>query len=542
MKKALLVLTPSIFAACSGDEIPVDPEPGDPCAALSNPIDRALCPELTAAGYQPLLASSAEVCTRLAVDMIGRRPTPDERAGCEQLGVGEMVSRYAEHDAYRIAQRRRWADRLSYADAAVDPYAIQELDRLVDDLYREKLGYSDFAVQALSHPAFVGRFIGYGLPEDVARAAFRVFLGRVATRPEAQDLAPLWSLWVPGYTYRGVDRMFGFPYGPIPYVDLLACEAGVRSCSSSLVGKASVEIHPNGRTGPIPTSQLTEEDWEAMRAPGRLLAGMDIFWEAAVDEVLQTYLGYDAGTIRPAVRDALVRELEKHQSLVRLERTVLTSILYTQAASLTPEAAAGVPASLQGLPIVRGPSKLMTPEAWLHSMGVALGSFVGDCDFRYPDLASGNFIDFNTGAPLELYGLDDFYPRNPDGTYDTTFRDTAASMGGCPGRFDLGTFSVVGRSKNLGLISAVGQEIAVLDLCLDSPAEELIPVTGTDASPDAIRTTIAHVLERLLGGASEADVDEVVARASEGCPGCDAGQVGRELCTAIAGGVEYIIP
>jgi hypothetical protein len=538
-KKRLLILTPSmslLLAACSGDAITPG---GDSCAQIRNGVDRALCSEFAAIDHHPLTAGTDELCTRLSVDMLGRKPTPEEKSQCAQLDPADVVVAYQSLDTYRKAQRRRWADRFSYADGAVDPLAIKELDALVDRLYRGEKKYSEFAIEALAHPAFVGRNLAFGLPEEVARAAFRLFLGRVATRPEAQDLAPLWSAWIPGGAYRGID-VTGFPYGPIPYVDPAACEKGVRSCASTLVGRATVELEPNGRSGPIPTSALTDADWMQLRAPGRLITSLDIFWEAQVDEVLMHYLGYDLGALRPGVRDLLVGEFREHGSIVELERSVLTSVAYLQTAVVDP--ARQVPEQIRNLPLAHGPSKLMTPEAWLHSLGTAIGYNVGDCDFRYPQLPSAMLIDPYTGREIDLSELDDFWPRKSDGSVDTSFRDLALSMGGCPGSFDPFTFTITTRSSHLGLIAAVGQEEAALSLCIDSPATGLIPgnVDRADASADARAAAVKHVLTRMFGGASDDDVAEAVAAANAGCAGCSAEQVARQLCSGVSAGVEYI--
>src|SRR5262245_38443592 len=163
-----------LFAACSDTTVP---QPGgDACANVSNGVDRSLCAEFDELDHHPLVASGEELCTRLSVDLLGRRPTPDELSSCAEKSVADVVTTYQSTPEYRLTQRRRWADRFSYADTLADPFAIKELDALVDQMYRGQKKYSDFAIEALAHPAFVSRYLGYGLPEDVAKAAFRTFL------------------------------------------------------------------------------------------------------------------------------------------------------------------------------------------------------------------------------------------------------------------------------------------------------------------------------------------------------------------------------
>src|SRR5438270_493414 len=149
------------LAACR----PHDAKTG--CNANDNPIDGALCPEFESAGYQPQPASDTELCTRLAVDMLGARPTRDE-----------IPSRCAGE-------------------------------------------------------------------------------GAEPTPPSGG----------------------GGAYGPMTSVDPMACDVG-HSCRSTLLGPASIDFHANGRTQPIPVDELTAEDWQALRAPGRLFVTIPMFWEA----------------------------------------------------------------------------------------------------------------------------------------------------------------------------------------------------------------------------------------------------------------------
>jgi hypothetical protein len=534
--RAFGLLIPILLTACP-DPGTEPPPPKNACEDVANPIDRVLCPELVAESYQPILAGSRELCTRLSVDLLGRRPTPEEARACGEMDVALAVKTYQETEAYRLTQRRRWADRFSYSDSSVDALAIKALDQLVDALYRKEIPFADFTVEAVTHPAFVGRHIGYGIPEDVARAAFRTFLGRTATRPESADLAPLWGAWISNGRFLAEDTgrtadAIAIPYGGLPSVDPYACEAGVRKCESTLLGRASVDFDRRGREQVIPVSELTPDDWRALQAPGRLFVSLEIFWEAQVDDVLEHYLGYDLGTLRPKVRDALVQVLRDGNDIVELERIVLTSAAYTQPAA---EAAdRPIPAKLRDLPFAHGPSKLMTAEAWLHSVGAAIGSDVGDCDFRYPDLDAG-FFD-----PALIDALETLYPRNADGTFDMTFRDTARAMGGCPGHLDFGTFNVSVRARSLGLIAAVAQEQAALDLCLDSAARDLIPA-GVGSDRASIESAVRNVLDRLVGEVSPAAVTEATDLAMAGCEGCDSARVARELCTGVAGAVEHVI-
>lgn len=517
------------------------------CNANDNPIDGALCPEFEAAGYQPLQASDTELCTRLAVDMLGARPTKAEiESTCAGRDEYDVVRSWQRTKTYRETQRRRWADRLQYSDELVDAGQIKALDGLVDLLYQERLNYPDFAVVALSHPAFVGRFGGYGMPDLIAQAAFKSFLGRVATAPEAADVGALWKPWVsqygpePGPEDNGVGAPATFAYGPVPFVDPTACDAG-HDCSSSLLGPAAIHFHANGRTQMISASDLTPDDWEALRAPGRLFVSVPMFWEAEVDDSLKRYLGYDLGSLRPQVRENLVRWFRSTGGDVpRLERAVLTSWAYRQSAQV--DAAHPRPDALLNLPLAYGPTKLLIPEAFLQSVAKVTGKPVGDCDWRYPNLPEW-YYPGNAQLDAEL-GDDVRYPKLPDGRFDKSFRDTAAGMGGCPGTFDFGSVDgVLGareRVNQMGLMTAVAQDESLVQLCLVDAVPNLVHGPAR-IDHDSIRQTVKQVMTATLSrDPADDEVDEVTAAALQGCTTCDTEEVARDLCSGLAGDLDFI--
>lgn len=521
---ALLV---AALAACTNDG------GGEP----PNPIDRVLVPELEAAGYAPVMASDRELCTRLHVDLLGVRPGKEElEATCLGKSPAAAVRAMQGTRAYRETQRRRWADRLRYSDFFVDVVSLRALDELVDDLYRERLGYGEFAIAALSHPGFAGRHVGYGQPELVAEAAFQAFLGRTATTPERLDLAPLWKPWM-GQAFVD-DAPFGGGYGYYgypPMIDPFACEAGVRSCTSSLLGDASLEFPRNGRESMLAVEQLTDADWHALQEPGRLFVGLPMFWEAQVDEVLERYLGYDLGAMRPRVRQELVEYFRSTGGNVRrLEWMVLTSVAYRQTSEALPER----PDSLRYEPFAYGPVKPMIAETFLASVGRLVGQDAGNCDWRYPNLPDWYY----PGNPELDEALDDLYPRRADGTIDPWFRDLAVQMGGCPGGTDFSTFVPRVRSNHVGLMAAVAQEEAIVELCFLRDVGSLLPaeVSASSASADARARVAEHLLLRATGHASLEEIAEVVSAADAGCESCTAEALARDLCASLASGAEFL--
>jgi hypothetical protein len=530
--------------ACSADKRPGDNRPPAPdsCADATNPLDKALCPELFEKDYQPLLANDQEVCSRLFVDMLGVRPTPDVlRRECIGKSLDEVLVVVQKNESYRKAQRRRWADRLSYSDAVVDALAIRDLDDLVDQLYQEKISYKDFAINALSHPGFVGRHNGYGQPELVAQAAFKAFLGRPPTRPEMFDLSNLWRPWQPyyfGFDMGGRaegDAAVGPGYGMGVVIDPNICAAGVQVCESYLLGYAAIEFPANGRTQQIQVTELTPDDWHALRAPGRLFVELDQFWEAGVDYVLKQYLGYDLGALRPRARQALVDQFKNSGgNIPALERLIVGSWAYRQTAGEvdgTPR-----PDEVKALPFAYGPTKLMLAETWLQSIAAVTGNDLGECDWRYPNLP-----DYPVSPQVQAL-LGDYYPRDLTGAIDRRFRDMARSVGGCPGSFDQGSFTVSERSTHIGLITAVAQEEALVNICflLNTPA--LIPdgMSRTDRSEAAIEGTVRHFLGRVQNNVNNDEVTEALTVIRSECTDCDVEATARGLCSGLLGGIEFM--
>ena len=526
------------------------------CNPNGNPIDGALCPEFDAAGYQPHAAPAEELCTRLSIDMLGVRPTADQVKACAARPYGEVVRDWQGSVGYREWQRRRWADRFLYSDELVDVALIKNLDGLVDELYRGWINYGRFGEMALSDPAFVGRNLYYGQPTLVADAAFQVFLGRDATIPEENDLSHLWTPWQGGFyppetnAGAGVSDVPANVYGNVPNVDPTVCDRDPESCTSTLLGYAFVDLHANGRKQPVKATDLTPEDIEALRAPGRLFVSLPIYWEAEVDDVVKKYLGYDLDTMKPEVRDALVRDFRHNGGdVVMLERAVLESWAYRQSAApgdgkVAMAGELGRPAAVATKPYAWGPTKPILPETFLKSIGQVTGTDPGDCDWRYPSLPDW-YYPGNAQLDAEL-GDDVRFRKLPTGGYDPAFRDAAAAMGGCPGTFDTGSFDgVLGarrRTTQLGLMQAVAQDGSLVQACLLGSAPLLVGRPGSEVDRDAaIRATVRRVIGVLDSREPTAtEVDEIAADAEAGCPGCSVETIGRDLCAGLGGGLETI--
>src|SRR5207249_2646555 len=113
-----------------------------------------------------------------------------------------------------------------------------------------------------------------------------------------------------------------------------------------------------------PLRMISPSDRERLLALGQALAARPDFWEAAADRELAHFLGWwQIGFRRPdfdipEVRALLAKELESTNSIRALQRTIVTSILYTAAADASPDAKDERP------PYATGPSKLLVAESW----------------------------------------------------------------------------------------------------------------------------------------------------------------------------------
>lgn len=471
--KTLASVVFSLLAACdSGSSyLSRSPESNKP-----SQFDQRLLERYEAEGRTYEGANEEELCVRLFVDLRGFRPSRERLLSeCTGRSLDELVREFQRSEEYLRTQRARWADRLRYSDSLVDAGAIAELEARVAALYRGELDYRTLAIETLSHPGFVGRFLVYGQEDSIAEAAFRAFLGRPATEPEAEDLAVLWKPWRP----RLIDAdQSDESYAVTAEIDPFACEAGVRGCVSTILGFASVELNRDGRVGLLSVADLRAEDWEALRAPGRLFAEQPMFWESAADEILGNYLGYELGANYPEARQLLIDDLqESGGDMLRAERLVLTSLAYQE----------------------RGrPTKIMNAEAWLRSVAELTGASLGDC------------------------------------RSDAFFAQHAAAMGGCPGAVDPATQQVFERVRVMGIEQAVAQDEAALELCA-SAGEELSERPG-----ESREVMIARLLEGAFGRAAEqGEVAAIAEAAARDCADCTSGQVAADLCTALVGSVEY---
>lgn len=544
MKRFALTLL--ILSSACGDADPagqdpvVEPEPDvDVCAtlALQNPIDAALCPRVQGLGLSPRFAPTTTACRRMAIDLLGRTPSWTEVENhCLGKSPAEMVDYFMGRPEYVVRNQRRWADLFQYNDLYSHYRHIIALDELVGQLYRADIDYARFAELALTHPGYTGRHFG----EARVAVAFRVFLGRDAHPVERADMVGLWMIWQPDQDYD-TDYFFEHldirAYPPIcqPPLDEILCHSG-------LYGDTTVAIplrDPDATSyrNFIRPEELTDAEWEALRAPGRLLASLPYFNEHAVADAMDRYLGWSAAATLPEARLALLRYFESVDlDIPAMERALLTSHLYLQTTEPPDEL------DTNGLaPHWRyTPVKFMEVETWLDSLSLVVKRDFGQCDHRFPYVRNG--VHPQTGQTFyapHAYPVANAETNTPDMTYATVAR----VLGGCPDRLQQYRFT------GTGVVHALDQESILQYLCYLPDATGLLPGSnfGAPFEPAQDRPSraalFAHQVRGFYTREPRPDELEDFLSSTDAClenGTCDPSTLPAELCVALTQGAEFL--
>jgi hypothetical protein len=470
-----------------GEEEDDDDDPAVVCDGLvfDNVVDAAACPSIQGKGIDPEPADAVELCRRAYVDLLGEAPTRWEYAAdCQWWTFEEIVDDFMARPGYSRTSQRMWAD-VFHMNSEVTHWAyIEELDALAAELHMGLIGLDAFAEIAVTHPAFTGRWDGV----DLVGFAFLAFLGRDANPAERLALVPLWNLWA--------ERPAPDPFqsnAKAVVVDTLRCvEPNESACHSDHWGDHTVILEPPAPgnldpNGPnvIDQAMLTDEQWDLLRTPGRIITQQPQFYEAYVDRALRRYLGYDAGGALPPVRQALVDlMIDSGGNVLEVDREILTSGLYVSTNRYEEDPSPN--ASDWDPPYWHGPLKQMDAETWLATAAKLAGLDLGHCDHRYPQVQSG----------AQGFHPHD-YPTMGNGAPDYTFRDMAQLLGGCPDR--VSSF----REARTGLIAALTQATLTTQLCdAASASSPIYPLQFVedpgDKSADALRTAAGQVYEAAM--------------------------------------------
>ncbi|MCA9654262.1 MAG: DUF1549 domain-containing protein [Myxococcales bacterium] len=497
---------------------------------LDNVIDRAACPFIQGRGVEPPQADSVEFCRRAYVDLLGVSPTDrDYERDCKWATKDELVDDLMSRPEYVLVSQRMWGDVFHYTSNIVNYEYIADLDALVGELYQGLVSYDVFAELAATHPAFLGRWDG----NDLVGFNFMAFLGRDANPAERLALEPLWHQWA---ERDAANPMQSNARNVV--LDTRQCAApNEADCYSDYWGEHTIitpqpmpgDADPNG-ANVIDQAELSAEQWNTLRLPGRLIAEHATFYESYVDRALRRYLGYDAGAELPTVRQALVDMLEANGgNVVEIDREILSSGLYTASHQFLEEDAANP--DDWAPPYWHGPVKQMGAEDWLRSAARLTGQDLGSCDHRYPTVQQG---------PQGLHPH--AYPTMANGAPDYDFRDRAQLLGGCPDHV------TQFREARTGLIAALTQATLTTELCaaadLDAPIYPLQFIEDPgDKSEDALRTAANQVYSAAMVRPIPEFAEEALMEGISGCRddlGCTPADFAIETCRLTLKAADFL--
>jgi hypothetical protein len=501
---------------------------------FDNEVDEAACDDVYGRGAEPEMADEIELCRRLYVDLTGALPTRKEfENDCQGRKVGAIVDDLMGRDAYVDQGRRLWADLLFMTSSVTYFEYIVALDDLVGQLYRGEIKLPKFAELVATHPGFTGRFDG----QDLVGYSFLAFLGRDAAPHERLGLEPLWHLWQERFEEQHPTYYFGYSREVVNTILCMGSNEG--TCHSDLWGHHSVVIpvveegnYDYEGVNVFAVEDLSGDQWNTLRLPGRLIAMQPVFYETAAARSLERYLGYDAGAQLPLVRQRLVDMLMESGGNIReIEREILTSELYVMAAAVPPPEDAGTGDTGDGetgdageeefqVPdFWHGPMKQLMAEAWLDSVEKLTGVEVGGCDHRFTDVQAGRPTD---DSPYEdTWWHPNEFPKDDDPTWapeqnkpDYTYRDIARQLGGCPDQQGQLRYTGTGVMISIGYSGVLSEVCMVAD-----PGSALYP--GDLESLGKSEEDLRHITDAMVKAAlTRGPPDELAIALDEAVSAC----------------------
>lgn len=511
---------------------------------LTNPVNRGVCTSFWGVGLASQPVDRRQACRKLYADMVGRFPTPAEVNDiCLMDDWGETVKALMATDEFVLAQQLRWADLMLYNNRTVNVERIYDMDDLVRKAYQGYIPWDLFAAVAASHPVLTRRYETAG---DRAEAAFKLFLHRPPYEDERADMGRLYSVWTNGYRQHSHLGLV-----PDAYVNY-TCSVGEDgepdegACTSILWGYHKLTLEADSRRestgdqeGLMWSGYMTADEWEMVQLPGRIMASEDSFWEAAVDDVIFQYFGYELGTEVEGVRHELVKYLLENEADIRsVHYAVATSIPYLQSSQGFQEG---------DFPWTFGPLKQASPEVWLDSIRRTTGYSLGTCDHRISHPEDYLYDDGEGAVNGWTFALvnNSRWIVDSDKELVTDFRGVAQSLGGCP------TNEIDGRFTTVSILNTAVQESFIAQVCdpalLGGGADVslLLPEgmsPGTALTADVAQDIVARQT-RLFYGREPTETEAFkAAEYSEACTPkpCTAEAFARPTCFALLSSAEML--
>ena len=318
MLRGLLLAFAAVLLGCrptrgpSAEPTPLPAPACDPEAEprCGHPVDAVVLPRLQ---FKAPAEDRGLLCRRLAVDILGRGPTPTERDACEAGETEAIVDAWLATPEHRLLQRRAWAALIDYDAHYVWPPLVDDLDALTDELAADAIGYPEVrgpggAAPLRSSPATPTR-TGCGRSSCSSS-------GRSARPDEVAALMPLLGIW---WSRDFYDRR-----APQEYFDefgFSGCGCAERGgCRSDALGEMVdfgeacdrparlVDVSPDGArfrsdlVAGAPSDRCPRASPELrkrLHGLSKALAARFDFYEAAVDRELRRYLGWVAELVQP---------------------------------------------------------------------------------------------------------------------------------------------------------------------------------------------------------------------------------------------------
>ncbi len=508
---------------------------------FSNPVHRGLCPSLWGVGLSHSSVDRVEACRRVYADMIGRFPTREEVETCTDRPWAETVTELLDSEQFVLVNQRWWADKLLYNNEAVSILRIFDADKLVGKMYEGRIPYDQFAAIISAHPVMTRRYANAG---DRAEAVFELLMGRPPLGNERSDLSRLYTLWDNGY-YDHPELEMRLPDAFIDFECVTeqgeVDDESKGECTSILWGYNELVLTPDlraeGDAGDkrMWSGQLRGEEWERLQLPGEILSRQRTFWEHAVDEVLEQYLGYQLGRQVPTVRDELVEYFLKNDGDLRsLHYAVATSIPYRQSAF------GEAPSSYRW---TWGPLKQVHAETWIDTIKKVTGHDLGRCDHRLPE--PSEFERSDSLAALALLE-NSRWQVDEEGEIREDYRELARALGGCP-RNEVG-----GRFKIISILTTAQQLNFVNEVCNPSQetdggvsASQLLPeAVGREKAvrPEVAEQIVRYQTETFYGREPTNDELSSAREYGEQCAQsvCNAEEFARPTCFALLSSSEML--